>query len=107
MKTSTRDYFLRSVGPDKSFKLKRDHDEYVMDAYSLEGLRCALGKVSDKVIVFHMRDRNDFAAWIGDVFGSDALRDALADVKLDRENLGMTRNALLKTLDLGINMLKE
>jgi len=99
--------YLRPVGIEDSFKLKRSHDEVIAEILTLGALRNAIGAASDSVISFHLDGRNDFAEWIREVIGCNTLSKAIVEVELKAENLEETRNSILELLDYTLDLLKE
>lgn len=99
--------YLRSVGIEDSFKLKRNHDEIIAEVLNLDALRNAIEGVPDTVISFHLDGRNDFANWVRDAIGSNALSKAIAEVGLRAENPEDAREDLLRILDYTLDLLKE
>lgn len=99
--------YLKSVDIENAFKLKRDHDEVIAEVLTLEALRSAIERAPDNVISFHLNGRNDFANWIQGAIGCNSLSKAIAEIRFKAENPEETRLDLLKTLDLGIDLLRE
>lgn len=99
--------YLRSVDPERAFTLKNGSGEVVDEIMDLEGLRNALSSAPGDAILFHMDNRNDFAAWVGDVISCGSLSRALQDIPVSPKNVEKTRKDLLSSMDLAIGLLKE
>jgi len=99
--------YLKAVGIDKSFKMKTNHGSVVAEIYDLEGLKAAIEKAPAEAILFHMDNRNDFAAWIGGVVLCSTLSEVVQKIEPNHSDVEHTRNQLIETLDLGIKIMKE
>jgi len=99
--------YLKAVGVDKSFRMKTDHGSVVAEIFDLEGLKAAIEKAPPEAILFHMDNRNDFAAWVGNVISCTTLSEVIQKIEPNRANVEHTRSQLVETLDLGIKIMKE
>ncbi len=94
---------LNPVGEAYTFKLKADHDEVVGEAAFLEELRDGILASPTDVVIYHMREGNDFADWARDVLGDQTLSDALRSVELISPK--KTQELLAKIIDMRIKEL--
>jgi hypothetical protein len=103
-KTCTHPY-LRRVDNEKSFRLKRNHDEVLAECFFLEELKDAIEKAPEDAILFHLDDRNDFAIWARESLGDLKLTEDLQYVRPSRTK--DVRSELINVLDSRIRLLKS
>ena len=94
-KTKTKDRSMKSVEGDLCFFV---NDGRVVQ--SIGELPNVLSEISDETFSYHVNsEKNDFASWIGDVFGHKKLASELKRVK--------TKETALKKVDAHLNLFKK
>ena len=103
----TKKDFLLPVSPDKSFKLKSDHDQVLAEIHSLEGLLSALEAAPAEALVFHTAGRNDFATWIRDAVRYTSLSHVVDNIRAESGDVEDIRKRLVTVLELAIDLARE
>lgn len=94
-KTRTKNKPMKAVEGDLCFFV---NDGKVVQ--SIGELTSVFSEISDETFSYHVNsEKNDFASWIGDVFGHKKLASELKRVK--------TKETALKRLDAHLNLLKK
>jgi len=90
---------LSGSGPEASdgFCIKLSSGEVIAEAFLLEDLASALKSSPEDAVVNHLREGNEFAAWVRTVVGDGELADKLENVQYSTPT--EAKAAVLKVLD--------
>jgi hypothetical protein len=75
--------YLRRVGDERKFILKKDHDRIISYVSHLEELSQEIQKADEESIRFHLREGNDFANWIKTSVGDAELAEKIQSIGCD------------------------